>query len=175
MKKLKCVIIVILCICLTGCGSKDAETCKSVVEDFLTAYQKLDSTAGEYLANRTEEIQVLGVQALLAEQMSFSVEKAEKGDNGYLVTTQISTVDFKETFESVVASVDETTSEKVIVDKLYDAIGSESPQIRTFAVEIPVQKYDEDYKIELTAELSNALFGGYNEYLSELTGGMLND
>lgn len=65
MKKLKCVIIVILCICLTGCGSKDAETCKSVVEDFLTAYQKLDSTAGEYLANRTEEIQFLGVQAFL--------------------------------------------------------------------------------------------------------------
>lgn len=175
VKKLKCVIIVILCICLIGCGSKDVKTCKSVVEDFLTAYQMLDSRAGEYLANRTEEIQFLGVQALLAEQMTFSVEKAEKEDDGYLVTTQISTVDFKEIFESVVASVDETTSEEVVLAKLYDAIESGSSQTRTFEVEIPVQKYDEDYKIELTAELSNALFGGYNEYLSVLTGGMLND
>lgn len=87
MKKLKCIIIAILCIYLTGCGSKDAETCKSVVEDFLTAYQKLDSSAGEYLANRAEEIQFLGVQALLAEQMTFSVERAEKEDDRYLVTT----------------------------------------------------------------------------------------
>lgn len=171
MKILKCLLVValsILCIGLTGCSSKDAETCKSVVEDFLTSYQMLDSGAGEYLANRTEEIQFNGVQALLAEQMTFSVEKAKKKDEKYLVTVQISTVDFKETFESVASSVDEITSEEEILDKLYNAIGSEFHQIKTFSVEIPVQKYGEDYKIELTAELSNALFGGFNEYLSEL-------
>lgn len=169
------VLLSILCIVLPGCSSKDAETCESVVEDFLTAYQMLDSSAGNYLANRTEEIRFNGVQAQLAEQMTFSVEKAKKKDEGYLVATQISTVDFKEVFESVAASVDETVSEEEILDKLYSAIGSESPQIKTFSVEIPVQKYGKDYKIELTPELSNALFGGFNEYLSELTGGMLNE
>lgn len=178
MKRLNCLVLFflsILCIVLTGCSSKDAETCKSVVEDFLTAYQMQDSSAGEYLANQTAEIQFNGVQALLAEQMTFSVEKTKKKDEGYLVTTQIRTVDFKEVFESVAVSIDETESEKEILDKLYDAISSESAQIKTFSVEIPVQKYGEDYKIELTAELSNALFGGFNEYLSELTGGMFNE
>lgn len=195
MKKLNCLIVVLLstlCIVLTGCSSKDAETyesiiedflteyqdaktCESIVEDFLTAYQMLDSNAGNYLANRTEGIRFNGLQAQLAEQMTFSVEKAKKKDEGYLVTTQISTVDFKETFESVATSIDKTASEEEILDKLYDAIGAETPQIKTFSVEIPVQKYGKDYKIELTPELSNALFGGFNEYLSELTGGILNE
>lgn len=79
------VLLSILCIVLPGCSSKDAETCESVVEDFLTAYQMLDSSAGNYLANRTEEIRFNGVQAQLAEQMTFSVEKAKKKDEGYLV------------------------------------------------------------------------------------------
>lgn len=178
MKKLRFLIMVILslvCVSLTGCGSKDAEMCELVVEDFLTAYQSLDNSAGEYLANWTEEVQFNGVQALLAKQMTFSVEKAKMKDGGYLVMTEISTIDFKATFESVATSVNEAASEETILDKLYDALESESPQIRTFSVNIPVQKYDEEYKVELTSELSNALFGGYNEYLSELTGGILNE
>lgn len=178
MKRLNCLIGVLLsifCITLTGCSSEDNEKCKSVVEDFLTAYQMLDGSAGDYLANRTEEIQFNGVQAQLAEQMTFSVETVKKENEKYVVTAQISTVDFKGTFESVATSIDETTSEDEILEKLYDAISSETPQIKTFSVEIPVQKYGEDYRIELTPELSNALFGGFNEYLSELTGGMLNE
>lgn len=176
VKRLNCLIGVLLsifCITLTGCSSEDNEKCKSVVEDFLTAYQMPDGSAGDYLANRTEEIQFNGVQAQLAEQMTFSVETVKKENEKYVVTAQISTVDFKGTFESVATSIDETTSEDEILEKLYDAISSETPQIKTFSVEIPVQKYGEDYKIELTPELSNALFGGFNEYLSELTGGML--
>lgn len=176
MKMSKCLIVFvwsILCICLTGCSSKDTETCKSVVENFLTSYQMLDGSAGQYLANRTEDIQFDGIQALLAEQMTFSVESAKKEDEKYLVYAQISTADFKEIFESVVLSIDETTSQDEVLEEFYDAIDSNSTQIKTFSVEIPVQKYGEDYKIELTPELSNALFGGFNEYLSELTGGML--
>ena len=176
MKKLKCLLVLvlsILCICLTGCSSKDTETCKSVVENFLTSYQTLDGSAGKYLANRTDDIQFTGIQALLAEKMTFSIENVKKEDEKYLVCAQISTADFKKIFESVALSIDETTSQDEVLEKFYDAIDSNSTQIKTFSVEIPVQKYGEDYKIELTPELSNALFGGFNEYLSELTGGML--
>ncbi len=175
MKKKICSfsLIIMFCISLIGCKAEDVKTCELIVKDFLTAYQKQDSNAGIYLANRPEEIQFNGVQALLAEKLTFSVDSVKKEDDRYLVSTTIATVDFRSVFENLIETVDETTSEEVIMENLYQMLGSESSQIKTFAVDIPVQKYGEEYKIELTPELSNALFGGYNEYLSELTGGMI--
>ena len=85
----------------------------------------LDSSAGDYLANRIKEIQFNGLQAQLAEQMTLSVETEKKEDEKYVVTAQISTVDFKGTFESVATSIDKTASEEEILEKLYDAISSE--------------------------------------------------
>ena len=150
---------------------------KNVVEKFLTLYQALDSSAGEYLADRPEgtEIQFNGIQALLAKRMTFSVENSKMEGNEYLVSTQIKTVDFKVAFETVTNVVNEDTSEDIILEKLYDIVNSESSQTRNFSVIIPVQKYGEEYKIKLTPELSNALFGGYNEYLSEMIGGMFDE
>lgn len=176
MKKLKKSLIVILTIvfiCMTGCDSDEKDVCKARVEEFLTAYQSLDRDANQYLANKIEEIEYNGIQALLAEQITFSVNNIKKYENGsYVVTTQITNIDFKEAFETATKDVNEETSADVIIEKVYEIVKSDSAPYRDFTVEIKLNKYGSEYKIELTAELSNALFGGYNEYLSELIGEM---
>lgn len=176
MKRLKksfIVILTIVFICMTGCDSDEKDVCKAEVEEFLTAYQSLDGDANQYLANKIEKIEYNGIQGLLAEQITFSVNNVKKyEDDSYIVTTQITNVDFKEAFETVTEDVNEETPVEVIIEKLYEIVKSDSAPHRDFTIEIKLNKYGNEYKIELTEELSNALFGGYNEYLSELIGEM---
>lgn len=155
--------------------TNDISDCEEAVTNFLSLYQKLDGSAAEYLADRTDEIQYNGIQAMLAKKMKYTVGKVKQTKGQNLVSTQITTVDFKEAFETVSLSVDDSMDSSEIIELLYDEINSDSVPIRTFSIDIPVIRIENEYKIQLNYELSNALFGGFNEYLSELTGEMLND
>ena len=171
------VFMLMLCLLLTGCKAKETDISKTRVEEFLTLYQSLDSNAGSYLADRVEntELKFDGLQALLAKKMNFSIGKVENTSDGCLVRVKIETIDFEKAFESVAENFTEGTSENVIIEELYALIDSGSIAVREFSVDVLVQEIDGDHKIVLTPELSNALFGGYNEYISKLVGGMLDE
>lgn len=165
------------CFVLTDCNSEEEDVGKVIVGEFLTLYQSTDSSAGTYLVGRDNniELQFVGIQALLAKKMTFLIDESKKTDDGYLVKVRINSVDFKAVFESIVKKLSENTPEDVILEELYNALEDNSAEIREFIINIPVQKIGEEYRILLTSELSNALFGGYNEYLTELIGEMNNE
>lgn len=150
---------------------------KQRVEDFLKGYQSLDGSVGQYLVNYNENdvIKFNGIQAILAKQMTFDIGKIEQSDNTYLVNVTINNVDFQAVFEEVIEEYTLDDTEEDILEKLNMKLENDSAKRKDFEVKIPVQKSGDTYEIVLTAELSNALFGGYNEYLTTLTGGMFNE
>ncbi len=178
MRKKIYILVLVLTLVLIGCGnSKDEETkIKDNVQMFLEGYQSLDGSIGQYLANYNEnEIQFNGFQSILAQQMTFKIEKVEHSEAGYSVNVKISNVDFQVVFENIVEGYSINDTEENILTKLRDSLEDDSAPKKDFDVEILIQQTGDIYEIILTSELSNALLGGYNEYLASLTGEMINE
>ena len=96
-------------------------------------------------------------------------------DDGYLVNVKINNVDFQAVFEEIIEEYTINDTEEDILKKLSYKLEDESAKRKDFKVEILIQQTGDAYEIILTPELSNALLGGYNEYLTSLTGGMINE
>lgn len=178
MRKQIYICLFVLIFALTGCGSSNDEELeiKDSVQTFLEGYQSLDGSIGEYLAEYDKSnLQFNGFQSILAQQMTFEIGKVEHSDDGYLVNAKISNVDFQAAFEEIIEEYTVDDTEEDILKKLCIKLGDESAKRKDFEVEIVIQQIKDVYEIILTPELSNALLGGYNEYLTSLIGGMINE
>lgn len=158
---------------LSGCSSKEKEQCKEQVTGFLTAYQAQDSECGKYLAGSEGDgtINFEGFQGVLAESIIFEVESVEIEDEYHVVNTIITNVDFGTVVEELANSeeLNMETKEDILLE-LENRLKAEDAPEREF--EVPI-RLDKEMKVEMTSELSNALLGGYIEYIYELTtGGM---
>lgn len=170
--------IILLLACLfsfSGCHSEEADMSQKAVWQFLTLYQAQDSSAGAYIADRMdEEMEFNGFQSVLADRLSFEIQKSKKEDENYIVSVLINNVDFQAAFEELSQEINlSSVTESEILEQLKAKLQSENAEMKEFEVDVPVRKDGEGYKLVLTSELSNALFGGYNEYLTSLTGGMM--
>lgn len=170
----KFLLIVGLCmLVLCGCSLKEEEQCKEQVTAFLTAYQAKDVTSGKYLLDNGggEIMEFEGFQAILAEPIKFEIKSAEVDKDYNIVDVVITNVDFGLVFEGLVNSDDlyiDTTEE--IIDELEKRLKAKDAPMHEFEISV---KLDKEQKIEMTSELSNALLGGYTQYIYELTeGGM---
>jgi hypothetical protein len=179
MRKQFLILLSFLIFTLVGCGnSNDDEELeiKDNVQAFLEGYQSLDGSIGKYLADYDKDnIQFNGFQSILAQQIIFKVGKVEHLDNEFLVNVKINNVDFQAAFEQIIEEYTANDTEEDILNKLINKLEDESAQRKDFDVEILIQQTGDTYEIILTPELSNALLGGYNEYLTSLTGGMINE
>lgn len=178
MRKQIYILLSLLIFALVGCGSSNNEEIKIVgnVQTFLEGYQSLDGSIGEYLADYDKDtLKFTGFQSILAQQMTFKIGKVERSDDGYLVNVKISNVDFQAVFEEIIEEYTVDDTEEDILKKLSNKLEDESAKRKDFDVKILIQQTGDAYEIILTPELSNALLGGYNEYLTSLTGGMINE
>lgn len=162
----------ILCVSvLYGCSSKEETQCQENVEAFLTAYQAQDKACGKFLSGNYEEVSVEfeGFQAVLAESIKFEIESSEIDKDSNVINVVITNVDFGKVFEGMASSDDfqSNITEDIIIE-LEKRLQAEDAPVREFEVAI---KLDKEQKIEMTSELSNALLGGYTQYIYELTEG----
>lgn len=178
MKKQFFILLFFLIFILVGCGSSNDEELeiKDNVQTFLEGYQLLDESIGEYLVDYKESnLEFNGFQSILAQQMTFKIGNVELSDDGYLVNVKISNVDFQAAFEEIIEEYTVDDTEENILKKLGNKLEDESAKRKDFEVEVLIQQTEDAYEIILTPELSNALLGGYNEYLTSITGGMINE
>jgi len=176
MKKSNIIILLfcLLAVCLTGCNTEEKEASKVKVDEFLSLYQSLDSNAGTCLANQigNKTVEFNGMQAVLAKRITYETGRVKKKDDYYQVRTTIQNVDFIAAFEALQQELDADTGVEEILRQLQQNLEADDAVMREFILEVPVQKNGDTYEIVMTSELSNALFGGYNEYLTQLTGGI---
>lgn len=171
-KSKKYIIAIILGFCLlSSCSSEDAKQSKENVLAFLTAYQAQDETCGQYLAGNEENTNVKfeGFQSILAEPIKFEINSVKEEKEYTIVNVNITNVDFGKVFEEL-ANSDELqidTTENIAAELKTRLQAEEAPVIE---FEVPI-KLNKENKIEMTSELSNALLGGYTQYIYELTEG----
>lgn len=165
---MSCLSFLLLC----GCTSQEKEQCKENVSAFLESYQAKDETCGKYLLENGKEtgVEFEGFQAILAEPITFEIKSVETNKEYDIVNVVITNIDFKIIFEELVNDDLEIVSKENIVLELEKRLQADEAPMREF--EVPV-RLNKEKKIEMTSELSNALLGGYTQYIYELTEGDL--
>lgn len=144
---------------------------KKAVADFLESYQKLDEEkCTEYLYTnnvypQTQEFSQL--QKRMAETMKFRITGVKKEEGYTVVKVKISNIDFENVMETILDN--NMTEEKAIETKVEEIITSGEAKIKEYSCEVNVYKVEDERKIEMTESLSNALLGGFPEYIYSLT------
>ena len=151
--------------------NKEKVIVKNVVTDFLTKYKNLDGSCAHYLLmNITgRDMTFEGIPALFAEQIEFKIKNVKKEEDYYIVKTEIQNVDYEnllKRLENGYSDKSDFTSEQVYALTLAEL---SKPDIvkRNFSCDIIVARYGDEYRIQMTPDLSNATLGGYNEYLTK--------
>lgn len=157
---------ILLILCFAGLLFLQQKRAEYAVNEFLTAYKNADGgKCGDLLYNNIseEEISFSKMQKLLAEKMSWEIKQNFfKWKKDGQVEIRIKNLDFEKIakeFEGKQVTEEEITAaiSKAKADKSYDC-------------KVTVSKYGREYKIIMTDTLSNALFGGLNEYLQKNVG-----
>lgn len=167
--------LVVICIpILCCCSSEEKEQSKETVSAFLTAYQKQDPACGEFLVGNEEgeAVSFEGFQGVLATPLSFKINSVDSEKDGCTVNVVITNVDFGAVLESIESDSFEPSSSEELLQELKNRLCAEDAVTREFEVPVSVTQ---DQKIEMTSHLSNALLGGYTEYISNLTMEVLQD
>ena len=150
-------------------NSKLKTVAEETVFEFLTAYRNKDPKAGTYLtvtAFGDSNLKFEGFGILLAEKLSFDITGSKIKNEQAIVTVEISNIDFGVIMEKY---EDDGADD---VDALIKQIESEMKNInaptKKYSCNVVVNVYPGGMRIDITPDLSNALFGGVNEYLSSL-------
>ena len=157
---------ILLILCFAGLLFLQQKRAEYAVNEFLTAYKNADGEkCGELLYNNIseEEISFSKMQRLLAEKMSWKIKQnffSWKKDGQ--VEIRIKNLDFEEI-------VKEFEGKQVTEGEIITAI-SKAKADKSYDCKVTVSKYGREYKIIMTDTLSNALFGGLNEYLQKNVG-----
>lgn len=156
----------LLILCFAGILFLQQKRAEYVVNEFLTAYKNADGEkCGKLLYNNIseEEISFLEMQRLLAEKMSWKIKQNFfKWKKDGQVEIRIKNLDFEEIAQ-------EFEGRQVTEEEIIAAI-SKAKADKSYDCKVTVSKYGKEYKIIMTDTLSNALFGGLNEYLQKNVG-----
>ena len=153
-----------------GYGEGEVTATETVV-NFLTAYQSCDSSAAQYLIAMDSEsngIEFEGFQMILAQNIKYNVLSVEENvSQEYVVLVEITNTDFGSVFDSLITSAKDTVTDTELLEQLKLALCNSDAPTRKFECEILVRKdTDGKYRIQMQDTLSNALLGGYNEYIN---------
>lgn len=148
----------------------DYTQAKTVVSDFLESYKSKQPNTIKYLQYSVNDsgMNFEGFQGLLAEQIEFTIKDVKQKENQIIVATEITNVDLKKVFNDVVNQLSTNATQEETLEALELKITENNCAQKTFECEI-ILVDNEGYKLIMTDTLSNALLGGYNEYLAELT------
>ena len=180
MKKYLCFIT--LCyfvITLSGCSINklDVKGAKSTVELFLLAYQQRDNTCSKYLLGTAERstFNFDGVSKYFANELTYDIKDVSTGENLCIVEIEIETIDFGQLFEDsyheAILVYGENEASKYIKEILIQKATSDDVKKTSELYEIVVHYINDEWKIEMDSDLSDALTGKMNSYIKSLKGG----
>ena len=160
----------LLCLALAascmGCGGGRKEEAREVCEDFFDAYVSCD---GEELAEKMEGLEESvpfgGLQQQMAEGMDFETKKVKSEGDTMLVSAVITSVDLRRVLESLPETVDSIEAAK---EALAEAFAERDVPLREFEVDVVLVQEDDEWVVQMTPGLADALLGGYYSMIEEL-------
>lgn len=142
---------------------------KEVVENFLDNYSKQDEQAFEYLnyASEIESLNFDGYTGKLAKGISYEIKSVSREEDNIVVKIIINNYDMKTIFENL--QQQNLEDENEMISYIDTVLESEDAPKKDYECYAYITNQDDVYKVIMTDTLSNGLFGGLNEYISELS------
>lgn len=142
---------------------------KEVVENFLDNYSKQDEQAFEYLnyASEIESLNFDGYTGKLAKGISYEIKSVSREDDNIVVKIIINNYDMKTIFENL--QQQNLADENEMISYIDTVLESKDAPKKDYECYAYITNQDDVYKVIMTDTLSNGLFGGLNEYISELS------
>lgn len=177
MNKKTLIVVGICCIvvlsvglfCLFQRNNRYIKETEVVITEFLQSYKAKQPDTFKYLQYPVAEVnmQFEGFQGILAEQIDFEIENVRKEHGQIVASVEITNIDLKEVFINTINDLPEDVTQDDILKELETRMQKGDCATKKFDCEIIVIN-DNGYKVIITDTLSNALLGGYNEYLAEM-------
>lgn len=168
MKKHRLILLTIaLAISCTGCGQSNGSAAKKACKAFFTAYENSDSMeTAAYFGDLYTAAAFSELQCALAAKTHTEVKKASTTDNMVQVAVTVETIDVP----AVISALPDTvTSTELAEEALLSAFQANDVPLRTFDVTALMVQENGTWTIQMTPELSNALLGGFQEMLDDLS------
>lgn len=183
---------------LSACGPK-RESAQSVVENALTAMKNLDQEAvqqywgddalgeAESLTDVATDEQTMEVMKLLTQNLSYTVTNSQEDEDAGTATVSVDITNtnmslvMAEYLSSALSDIltyaflpaDQQPSDEeltqIYIDKLMEAMASEDNETVTNSVNIHLTLTDDQWKIEPSEEVVDAMLGGILSYISSMS------
>jgi|GEM_PF-2406155 len=152
-------------------SNNDDADAKKTVSEFLTAYHNKDEKAAQYLTTTFNDTKFAykGFQGILAEKMTYKIIDSNVSKSDSTKTTidvELNNVDVASILKKYEQST-ETDSNKML-SQVENEINAKSAPMKIFKITVTVVDYPTGMKIVMSSDFSNALLGGYNEYISSI-------
>ena len=147
---------------------------RKAVSDFLDAYISLDEEkCAEHLYHPDmdileEEQGFSELQKSFAENISYKILGSSKEEAYDVVKVRIENTDFQALVEEILKEnrdITEDQFEEMVMERVANSTGS----VRKYECTVNVYSADGEKKIEMTDSFSNALLGGFPEYIASVT------
>ena len=157
-------MLVCVMLLFAGCSQPGSDEAKAACESFLQAYVSLD---GEEVAkslggmNGAEEFSDL--QGAVAQRIAYQTKGVQMEEGRAVVSTVITAIDLEAVFSSLPEGIDSAEGAK---EALLQAFAADDVPMRV--VEIELLGSADDWTVQMTPELSDALLGGYHSLMETL-------
>lgn len=178
MKK-KIILLLMIMFVMTACSSSrlDVEGAKQTVDTFLSRYHLKDASCAEFLLGNGEDsfFSFDGISEYFASELKYEIKSVTTEDDMCIVKVDIENIDFKDSieksYEEAVNLYGEEYASLYIKDMFIDYIESNKMKRVQNTYEVVVRYINDEWKIEMDLNLSDALTGGMNTYIGSLKGG----
>lgn len=150
-------------------GAAQKKAAENAADQFMQAYIQQDGAGCEQLLlnGGSEPLEFSDAQTVLSQTITYKILGSEQvDDDAVAVSLEIENVDFSEIMEGITANLQGELAENDIVTAIEEA-ANQAENRKVYPCEVLVYCGEEE-KIVITSNFSNALLGGFNEYLTSL-------
>lgn len=140
---------------------------RTYAEGFLEAYHNKDNNIKDFLKDKST-LDFSGYNSLLAEQFEYVVTDIEEVDSRFKVTVKITNVSIGDIFDNIIKSNDANMTEEDIQHKIENEILNNKAIQKEYECCFYVVPDGDGYYVIVTEELSNAMYGGFNNYYKSM-------
>lgn len=150
-------------------GAVQKKAAENAADQFMQAYIQQDSAGCEQLLlnGGSEPVEFSEAQKVLSQTITYKILGSERVDSDAVaVNLEIENVDFSKIMEDITTDLQGELTESDIVAAIGET-ANQAENRKVYPCEVLVYCGEEE-KIAITSNFSNALLGGFNEYLTFL-------
>ena len=173
---LKVIVVLVFVLILSVIGGNIAksrkkarriEYVKSYANDFLTAYHEKKEDLADYF-QYSDPIEFSDLNGLFADNFSFTITDVKEKESEYIVSVLAKNIDVGRVFDKLIEANERYETETDILNAIEYEVNSNQENFKDYLCEFYVVADESGLRIVMTEQLSNAMYGGFNEYLDKL-------